>query len=552
MHSFKKCFSVFLATALIAGGSLTAFAQENGAEQPLRTVVEALGGKTEWDGKTKEITCTFESGTYIWSYEDQKLYKDGVEMPESYTIALRDNVSYISEPFARDVFNANVAFVESGIEASVIPQSLEMALTNAEEETKKALLEYLAFESLYGNLSGQVLISKDDRVLVHRAYGESSLKTGEKASVLDTYAIGSMTKQMTALAVIQLEEKGMLDFQDTVDKYIPNAPYGDKITLHQLLTHTSGLYNYTESFEYETVEDIYKAAAEKPLLFEPGTNWSYCNTGYYLLGKVVESLTDKTLYGYLNEMVYVPNVMLDTYPAYDGDTKNMTTLGSLHGDVETSEVLDKMLLNIAEGAGYIASSTEDILKWNEALYNATLISDTSLAVMKGQEPVSPYNYGYGLFFVETPYGLEVGHGGNTVGYTSLNTYYEDMDTHVLILSNKGYANLEGIKNNLIKILNGEAVEMEKDTVIDLEASALKAFEGVYNIPDILKIEIFVEDGVLMLQGENQGAVPLNAVGEKTFVNKDVDIKIDFDQSENPTYFILYQAGAELKAEKLTK
>ncbi|MDW7661786.1 MAG: hypothetical protein SCL54_10250 [Bacillota bacterium] len=159
------------------------------------------------------------------------------------------------------------------------------------------------------------------------------------------------------------------------------------------------------------------------------------------------------------------------------------------------------------------------------------------------------NYGYGLMNIETPYGVEFGHGGNTLGYTASSTYLPAMDTHIVILSNRGYVNLNGIKNNIYTLLTGGEVSLEVTETIDLPLEALEKFVGDFEIPEVLKIKMFVLDGKLMLQGEGQPPVELTPTSAVNFENKTYGIAIQYDDEINPTSFTLFQSGLSIEAIK---
>ncbi|MCD4712420.1 MAG: beta-lactamase family protein, partial [Clostridiales bacterium] len=461
-------------------------------------------------------------------------------------LLIEDGVTYIDNDFIQSIL---------GLSDNAVDNLEAQDLSPEWQELREQLKTYLVFEQWHQNFDGQVLVAVGDEILVHQAYGKANLLTGSNATNEDTYSIGSVTKQITAYAIMKLESEGLLSFEDTIDEYLEDAPYGNKVTIHQLLTHTSGLPEYTEAlFAGEPLADydaIVAYVSSKPLNFDPGTDWLYCNTGYYLLGNIVASVSGESLEDYLEANVFEPLEMDLTGWAYKEDVLQMTTQGSMQGEVEQTLVFDELLLSVAEGAGSVISTADDMYLWQKALYDNTLLDDESLALMVGNPEdmsINP-NYGYGLMNIETPYGVEFGHGGNTLGYTASSTYLPAMDTHIVILSNRGYVNLNGIKNNIYTLLTGGEVSLEVTETIELPLEALEKFVGDFEIPEVLKIKMFVLDGKLMLQGEGQPPVELTPTSAVNFENKTYGIAIQYDDEINPTSFTLFQSGLSIEAIK---
>ncbi|MBE0450938.1 MAG: beta-lactamase family protein [Clostridia bacterium] len=421
------------------------------------------------------------------------LTRQGIVWPEPIDLLIEDGVTYVDNDFIQSIL---------GLSDNAVDTLEAQDLSPEWQKLREQLKTYLVFEQWHQNFDGQVLVAVGDDILVHQAYGKANLLTG-----------------------------------------------------HQFLTHTSGLPEYTEAlFAGEPLADydaIVAYVSSKPLNFDPGTGWLYCNTGYYLLGNIVTSVTGESLEDYLKANVFGPLEMDLTGWALKDNGLQMTTQGSMQGEVEQTLVFDQLLLSVAEGAGSIISTADDMYHWQKALYGNTLLDDESLALMVGNPEkmsINP-NYGYGLMNMETPYGVEFGHGGNTLGYTASSTYLPAMDTHIIILSNRGYVNLNGIKNNIYTLLTGGEVSLEVTETIELPLEALEKFVGDFEIPEVLKIKMFVLDGKLMLQGEGQPAVDLTPTSAVNFENKTYGIAIQYDDEINPTSFTLFQSGLSFEAIK---
>lgn len=238
--------------------------------------------------------------------------------------------------------------------------------------------------------SGIVAVARDGKPFVLRAYGKANRDTGAVADADTRFRIGSVTKQFTAVCILQLAEQGKLKVEDTIRTYLPDYPKktGDKVTLHQMLSHTSGIPSYTDDEALMKARDkdhtpaqVLATFEDKPLHFEPGTKWEYSNSNYFLLGLVVEKVSGQTYERYLQDHVLGPAGMTrtstidapdapDTAVGYDTDAPDDG--GGLKPAMAIS-----MTLPFAAGA--LRSTVNDLLRWDRALAGTTLLSDASKA-----------------------------------------------------------------------------------------------------------------------------------------------------------------------------
>lgn len=553
----KVCLSMTLAAAMMIGSTVSAFAADNQSYVSLRETVKALNGKITWDKAKEKIVFELNNGDYVYDYKNDVLTLEGIALPKS-NIVLKQSQMLINKAFLDDSIQVDGEIKEGKLLIEPLPMTLESTtLTSDQKLIQDKLKTYMAFEAIDYAFEGQVLIAKGNDIYVHNAYGDADIITGDNATILDTYAIGSVTKQLTAFAVIHLQEQGKLNFDDKVTKYLKDVPNGDKITLDMLLSHTSGLYEYSEelpNFAWDlSYDEVIKLLKDKPLNFEPGTEWSYSNTGYYLLGKVVETISGQSLEEYLKVNAFDKLKMDQTQWGLKDGKFTSTTLGSYNEDAETVRHLDQILLGIAGGAGSVISSVDDLYLWQKALYGGELMSDASLLTMEGlteAKRVNP-NYGYGLINAKTPFSMQVGHGGNTLGFTANTVYLKDQDIHVVLLTNKGYYDLNKITQNIVAIFEGKEVATNKPKYVEMSEEALKAFEGKFQIttPITLGMTMFVKEGFLWLQGDGQMPIKMNALDKDTFVDDSGAITIKFDRVTSPTQLTLYQAGAVFIAKK---
>lgn len=526
----------------------------------LRPIAEKLGATLNWDSKNKLVIINNQNGTISLNPITGIVSNNNVEKTIKYNSIIKNSKTYIPIEFISNELGARYTIADQSIKIQSIPENIEsIELTDDELTIKTELSKYLSHLEINKSFSGQVLVENNSKVLIDRSYGYSNQEEKLKMLNSTTLGIGSVTKQFTAASIMQLVEKNKISLTDTISKYLPEVPHGDKITIHQLLTHTSGLYNFTEmlpsymAMQYSDMNyaTLVKLIKDKPLNFEPGTSFEYSNTGYYLLGQLVEKISGEKLEKYLSKNIFIPAGMNKTTPAFNLDKKLVEATG--YTMTSEKDDWDRILLNVAEGAGFLASTTEDLYKWNAALYGGKIISTESLSKMNGNTAdiklIAPY--AYGLFIKDDLYGKEYYHGGNTIGFTAENAVFEENDAQIIILANTGYADLNSIKIDIASILNGKKIDTSMPKLSTVSETQLNKYIGKYEIKDVLKINIFVKDGELYLQGDGQIAIKLDALSDTHFCTTNFGgLAITFDNKNNPTKFVLKQSAVELDAIKI--
>jgi CubicO group peptidase (beta-lactamase class C family) len=322
----------------------------------------------------------------------------------------------------------------------------ENAIASAEKQKLAEMTTKLdkEFTDLLGPdiFSGYVYISRKGTVLLDKGYGKADFEKGTENTKQTKFDIASLTKQITAVAIMQLEEKKLLDVHDKIDKYLPSFPHGGEITIHQLLCHTSGLPEHSLDFDIRKFRPSNKSFGIEgknenvKLAFTPGTNFQYSNTGYILLGYIIEKLSNTTLDVYFNENIFKPLDMKNTsFRNENGELSNFAT----GYQTEKKEKAEKSwtLLNIGYvyGAGGLCSTAEDLAKWEKALTEQKLINKESYD--KIYTP-NKQNYGYGWYIYKDSQGKRsYEHYGTASGYRSYILRAVDEDTVVIIISNYG-------------------------------------------------------------------------------------------------------------------
>ncbi|MFL6331876.1 MAG: serine hydrolase domain-containing protein [Pyrinomonadaceae bacterium] len=301
--------------------------------------------------------------------------------------------------------------------------------------------------------SGSVLVAKDGKPVFQNAYGLAS-KAYNVPNRIDTkFNLGSMNKMITAVAVAQLVEQGKLSFDDTVGKVLPDYPnkeVAEKVKIHHLLTHTSGLADYFTPEFFESSKDRFKAVkdylplfVDRPLLFQPGERMSYSNAGFMLLGAIIEKVSGQDYFSYVREHIYKPAGMNDT-DAYelDRDTPNLAT-GYTNENEEGRFIpgprANNLFRHVVKGgpAGGGFSTAPDLLKFANALVGHKLLSQRYTDVVTtGKVVAGPgLKYGYGFFCSEVNGRRTVGHSGGFSGINSQLDIHLDTGYTVIVMSN---------------------------------------------------------------------------------------------------------------------
>lgn len=339
----------------------------------------------------------------------------------------------------------------------------KIASSQASNEKKESIIDYLN-NIIYPDFSGVVLLAEKDSVLFEKAYGYSSIEFEVKNKVNTLFNIASITKTMTAVATLQLVEKGLLDLDVPVGKYLPDYPnttVRDSVTAYQLLTHTSGLNNFlVDDFKdmgklnLKALKDYLVLFASKPLLFAPGSNYSYSAAGYIVLGLLIEKLSGESYHKFMESQVLERAGMKSTIAIpIDSIVKNKASgYTSYFGE---SDYLSKndFYLGYANPAGFYYSTVNDIYMFFEALKNYRLISEPLTKKMMSPLVKGYYtNYGFGISVDERWEQTIVGHTGGWYGVQCELMYFEKDKITAVILSNVDTAEGEGMNkiSNYIK------------------------------------------------------------------------------------------------------
>lgn len=310
--------------------------------------------------------------------------------------------------------------------------------------SQSVIVDSIIAEQAKADLPGvAVLVSRDGEVLFSKGYGLAKVDEELAITTKTKFRIGSVTKQFAAAAILRLQEERKLSVTDTLDKYIPDYPRGNEVTLHHLLTHTSGIKSYTSKPQFygDVTQPIEPAALidsfkQDEFDFDPGQKWSYCNSGYFLLGYIVAEVSGMSFGEYLQETFFDPLEMKATglhRPELDLTDEAQ---GYSYGDDKFNLALN-WHMSRAGAAGAIYSTVEDLNRWNDGIFGGKVLTPESLeaAFTKVKTKEGENSYGYG-WFMNRQRGLRtIGHGGGLQGFLSYLVRYPEQNLTIAILHN---------------------------------------------------------------------------------------------------------------------
>lgn len=397
---------------------------------------------------------------------------------------------------------------------------------------------------------GTVLVARGADVVLDKAYGSANLEWNVPNTPTTKFRLGSITKQFTAASILLLEERGKLKIEDPITKYFTDAPpeWG-RITVRNLLNHTAGLPNFTGFPEYAELKAVNMPADKiiasfknKPLDFGPGEKMSYSNSGYIVLGAIIEELTGESYGKFVLDHIFAPLGMKDS--GYDSNTAVIAHRAS--GYVPAAGGLVNagyVHMSIPHAAGALYSTTEDLLKWEQALFGGKVVSAASLEKM-----TTPFknDYAFGLT-VRTDKGRKViAHNGGIDGFNTSMAYYPDTKTVVVVLSNVNGPAADVLGRQLGAIAHGDQVKLQSERIaITVPTGTLAKYIGAYEIAPAAIMTVTLAGNQLMTQMTGQGTSEIFPESETMFFSKVVDAQIEF--ATDASFMILHQSGRDMKA-----
>jgi D-alanyl-D-alanine carboxypeptidase len=396
-----------------------------------------------------------------------------------------------------------------------------------------------------------VLVMKDGKILLRKGYGLADLASKTPNTPETVFRIGSVTKQFTSTAIMKLAAQGKIGLKDDITRYLTDYPaQGKKITIEHLLTHTSGIKSYTSmpqimSREAKatpvTVSAMVNAFKDQPMDFDPGEAYRYNNSGYFLLGAIIEKVSGLTWSDYLQKNFFVPLKMKSTFT----DDKNIPQVAS--GYVKSPEymIADYVHPSVPYAAGAIFSTVDDLWKWNAAIFQYKIVKKESLE--KAWSPLTlnsgvQQSYGYCWQLGKLNDKKVIAHGGGIDGFLSYALYVPDTKIFVAVLSNNMSVSPDEVAYNIAGIASGQAEKTP--TAIALDDKKLDEYVGVYRNSEREDRVILREGNRLYSQRSGGTRYEIFPYAPDAFFFKDSPSRLTFFRNASGTVQRLELSGRE--------
>lgn len=370
-----------------------------------------------------------------------------------------------------------------------------------------------------------VLVAKNGNIIFQKGFGKANLELDVPVIPESVFRIGSITKQFTAVAILQIVEQQKIALNDSIQKFIKNYhSKGKTITIENLLTHTSGIKPYEEidakvpnAIRVDFSPEILIDSLDKlPLDFVPGSKYQYCNSNYFLLGKIIEEVSGLKYQTYLQEQVFSRIGLIST--SYDNPEvviKNRVSgYSSVSGEFKNAGYIS---MSTVYSAGALLSNVKDLYRWHQALNNGELLKNETW-----KQVISPFKlndgkwseYGYGFFIKNENNVKSIGHGGAIDGFRAVEIYYPEKDLYIVLLCNSEQDNFTELFSGISQIASGNGVPAKyKD--IKIAEEQLDTYIGNYTFLENPQqsIQVYKKEGRLYADLSNKSGLNMALLGQ---------------------------------------
>jgi CubicO group peptidase (beta-lactamase class C family) len=385
-----------------------------------------------------------------------------------------------------------------------------------------------------------VLVASDDEVIYRKAFGMGSLELDVPLKPENVFEIGSVTKQFTAVAILMLEEQGKLSLDDDITKFFPDYPtHGHTITLHHLLTHTSGIKSYTGMEEWLsewrtdfTDEELIDFFKYQPMDFAPGEEFRYNNSAFFMLGPIIEKASGLSYARFLDSLIFKPLGMKNS--SYGSKTRLIHNR-AVGYQKEGNGFKNAEFLSMTQpgAAGAIMSTVDDMFLWSKAIRNNTLVKKETIDkaftnhTLNNGEKIN-YGYGWGINEINGSPTLE--HSGGIFGYTSNGIYLPEENVYLIALTNRDDKSPRTITTRMAAMAIGKPFPDHEEKV-EVPEEVLSSYTGVYDFEDGSTRYITFEDGQLYSQRSGSMLIKIFPQSETRFFYAESMATITFGENE---------------------
>lgn len=386
-----------------------------------------------------------------------------------------------------------------------------------------------------------ILVAKNGKAIYKKAFGKANLELDVNMTTENVFQLASITKQFTAIAILMLEEQGKLKVEDEITKYIPDYPVkGKKITIHQLLNHTSGIRDYTSmpgllqlARNDMKPTELIEYFKNEPMDFAPGEKYAYNNSAYILLGHIIEVVTKDTYENFIEQQIFKPLSMTNSRYGNMSEIIEKRASGYKQ-EANNYKNADYISLTLPYAGGSLMSTVDDMLKWQNALKNNTLLKKETFAkaikptILNSGEKIE-YGYGLGILDLKGSKGYE--HSGGIFGFTTNGLYLEKEDVYVIGLSNCSCNDIGSVTKKIAALAIGKPYPSVKDA-IKLSENQLKKWVGAYAFAEGVTRYITFKDGQLFSQRDAGQQFAIYPLTKDHFIFDDVTISYHFSTDKN--------------------
>jgi CubicO group peptidase (beta-lactamase class C family) len=405
---------------------------------------------------------------------------------------------------------------------------------------------------------GTVLVARDDQVLFSKAYGSASLELNVPNTTDTRFRIASISKQFTAAAILLLETRGKLSVDDPVKRHYAEAPAAwEGITLAHLLAHTSGIPSLNSLPDFSLIERQSKTPAQlvalvrdKPLDFRPGAEYRYSNSGYHLLGLVIEKAAGVSYAKFLEENLFEAAGMKDT--GYDTNAivpRRAAGHSPGQGGLVNSSFID---MSVPFSAGGLYSTVGDLHRWQQALYGGRLLKPESLEKM---QTAGKGDYGFGISVTRQAGQRVFDHTGRIKGFVTRLAYYPEARISVAVLSNNDGSQADRMADLLGSVANGVPVVLPSERrSITVARAVLDDYLGKYRFGPNFDVVFKIVGDQLVATSEGKSDMPLRAESETKFYSSEHEAELEFlrDESNQAKTVIFKHGGRQTVAPRIDR
>lgn len=417
-------------------------------------------------------------------------------------------------------------------------QAQTLLNTNSLNTIEERIDRYLISAVAAYKFNGVALVAQKGAIIFHKAYGWKNVTDKTYNDTSTKFPILSITKSFTAITILKLQEQNKLSVKDKLSNYLPDFPNGNKITLEQLITHTSGIYNFTDDIGEEdsaivnhpvTHQRILDIFYDKPLSYEPGKSFGYNNSGYYLAGLVIEKATGKSYWQNLRELIFDPLGMKNSGFDFNNIPENLKATGYQFLTAEKQKPYTYVDSTVSYSAGSIYSTTTEMYKWTQAIAKKMLLSKKSWDYAFTPK-ASDYGFGFRIneFFKKS----YIRHSGGYPGFASEFIYYPKEDITIILLKNSGNydEDLWPVTMGISCIVRGLPYDLWKHrTEMKLPMTQIREKEGKYAAGKI-NVSFRVIDDQLYEILSNGTELPLLAENEDNFYLQNFNTTLQFKRN----------------------